>query len=182
VSINRTAVRATPIDWAAEFQRNQGWLRKILSCRIRDPAAVDDCLQEIAVAIVRQDNKPHDPEKIPAWLYQVAVRKAITFHRSNGRKSRLMDELARQFEARGDLSTGCSQLENLVRNESRQQLRQALQRLDPTDRELLLLKYTEHWTYQQLAERLGSSLASVEYRLVQAKKRLRLLLANQRDE
>jgi RNA polymerase sigma-70 factor (ECF subfamily) len=41
------------------------------------------------------------------------------------------------------------------------------------DREILMLKYTENWNYQQLAEHLGVTLHTVEYRLLRARKRLR---------
>ena len=41
------------------------------------------------------------------------------------------------------------------------------------DRELLLLKYTEEWRYQQIAEHLGITETAVEARLHRARKRLR---------
>ena len=41
------------------------------------------------------------------------------------------------------------------------------------DREILLLKYTEGWTYKQLAAHLGVKVKTVEHRLMKARRDLR---------
>ena len=55
-------------------------------------------------------------------------------------------------------------------------------RLAPRDREILLLKYTESWSYQQLSDRLGISETAVEARLHRARGRLRRELTAQELE
>ena len=57
--------------------------------------------------------------------------------------------------------------------ELRQTVREALQTLAPKDREILLLKYTEDWSYHQLAAHLGIGHSAVEARLHRARQRLR---------
>ena len=57
------------------------------------------------------------------------------------------------------------------------QLKQVRDKIDQLDRQILILKHTENWSYQQLADRLGVSLNTVEYRLLQARKRLRAELS-----
>jgi RNA polymerase sigma factor CnrH len=49
--------------------------------------------------------------------------------------------------------------------------------LPARDVEILLLKYTENWSYRDLAEHLGLTPGAVESRLHRARKRLRDLLA-----
>ena len=68
-------------------------------------------------------------------------------------------------------------LEWLLAKERRQQVRLALGRLAKRDVELLLLKYTEEWSYRQLAAHLGISESAVEARLHRARGRLRGELA-----
>jgi len=51
-----------------------------------------------------------------------------------------------------------------------------MQRLEPLDREVLVLKYSENWSYADLANHLGVKINTVEYRLMKARKRLRTLL------
>ena len=50
-------------------------------------------------------------------------------------------------------------------------------RLARRDKEILLLKYTEAWSYRQLADYLGISTSAIEARLHRARQRLRDELA-----
>jgi RNA polymerase sigma-70 factor (ECF subfamily) len=52
-------------------------------------------------------------------------------------------------------------------------VREALETLAAKDREILLLKYTEDWSYHQLAAHLGIGHSAVEARLHRARQRLR---------
>ncbi|NQT38292.1 MAG: sigma-70 region 4 domain-containing protein, partial [Planctomycetes bacterium] len=50
-------------------------------------------------------------------------------------------------------------------------------RLSRRESEILMLKYTEDWSYRQIADRLGISASAVESRLHRARHRLRSELA-----
>jgi RNA polymerase sigma-70 factor (ECF subfamily) len=63
--------------------------------------------------------------------------------------------------------------------EERYDLRQALGRLEPADREILVLKHLDGWTYDELAERLGIPRGTVMSRLFHARRRLKQLLGGQ---
>ncbi len=65
----------------------------------------------------------------------------------------------------------------LLADERRSLIRQALGQLNPRDAEILLLKYTENWSYHQIAVHLGIGHAAVEARLHRARARLRAELA-----
>jgi len=168
--------QASTIDWSESFQNHCGWLRKVLRCRIGDAQAVEDCLQEIALAVFRQNNKPTEAEKVPAWLYRLAVRQSVNFHRSSGRRKNLLE--AYQNNVGGGSNHNQEPLDWLVHLEQQSLVREAVLNLRAGDREILMLKYTENWSYKQLAMHLGVSNTTIEYRLVRAKKRLRQLLAS----
>ena len=61
----------------------------------------------------------------------------------------------------------------LLADERQRLVREALGRLGARDSEILLLKYTEGWSYVEIAGRLGISEAAVETRLHRARGRLR---------
>ena len=61
----------------------------------------------------------------------------------------------------------------LLADERRAQLRAAMGRLPRRDAEILLLKYTENWSYKQIAAHIGISHSAVEARLHRARGRLR---------
>ena len=63
------------------------------------------------------------------------------------------------------------------KQEQRQLVRQALASLSPRDAEIMLLKYTEGWSYRQLAEHLGISTSAIEARLHRAREKMRRALA-----
>ena len=56
-------------------------------------------------------------------------------------------------------------------------IRVALDRVPKRDAEILLLKYTEDWSYRDLAQRLGISTTAVQARLHRARAKLRSELA-----
>lgn len=166
------------IDWAAALELHRPWLCQVLRCRVSDRHAVEDLFQEIALAVFRNakkavnDRRPSDPEKVAPWLYRLAVRQAINFHRKSGRKSR-----AHPVENLDPLDTQSSPLDWLMDQEKQTDVVLALNTLKPVDRELLMLKYTENWNYRQIAEHLGVKIGTVEYRLHTARKQLRKQLA-----
>jgi RNA polymerase sigma-70 factor, ECF subfamily len=58
-------------------------------------------------------------------------------------------------------------------------LRRAIARLDPSDRELVLLKHLEGWTYDELSGRLGIPRGTVMSRLFHARRRLQSLISGE---
>jgi len=61
--------------------------------------------------------------------------------------------------------------------EDRYDLRRALDRLSVDDRELIVLKHVDGWTYDELAERLDIPRGTVMSRLFHARQRLKALMA-----
>jgi RNA polymerase sigma-70 factor (ECF subfamily) len=161
------------IDWRVVLAEHDRWLRTVVFARLREPEAVDDVMQEVALAAVRQAAPIADPRKVAPWLYRLAVRQALLFRRKCGRRRRLAAQYADRLTPtqRGD--SGSSPLDWLLRAERCQLVREALRRLAPRDAEILMLKYSEGWSYHQIAARLGVSHSAVETRLHRARKRLR---------
>lgn len=163
---------AVAIDWTAEFARNRPWMLRILRSRVGDAHAAEDCLQNIAVAVWSQDCKPELPEKVAPWLYRLTVRAAINFHRHRGRRP----SVALTDETRVVSGDQTEPLDWLLEQEREGQIYRALRRLPPRDREILVLKYTQGWTYQQLADHLGVKPKTIEYRLMKSRDRMRRLM------
>lgn len=166
------------IDWQAALAEHDRWLRTIVLARVRELQAVDEVMQEVALAAVRQAAPLADRAKVAPWLYRLAVRQALLYRRKCGRRRRLADRYAEQVE-HGDRGppTLLDPLNWLVAEERRSLVRRALKQLAPRDAEILLLKYSENWSYHQIAARLGVSHSAVEARLHRARARMRQELA-----
>jgi RNA polymerase sigma-70 factor (ECF subfamily) len=167
---------ATGIDLSAALEVHERWLRTVVLARVGEAQAVDEVMQEVALATVQGRSQPADPSKVPAWLYRVAVTQSLLHRRKLGRQRRLRERY-REEQASGPADETRDPLGWLLHDERIQMIRRALQQLSPKDAEILLLKYTENLSYHTLATRLGISESAVEARLHRARQRMREKLA-----
>jgi RNA polymerase sigma factor (sigma-70 family) len=166
------------IDWQAALAQHDRWLRTVALARVREPQAVDEVMQEVALAAVKQSAPLSDASKVAPWLYRLAVRQALLYRRKCGRRRRLQNRLAEQvLHGHRPEPQTLDPLAWLLAEERRKLVRKALAHLPPRDAEILLLKYSENWNCHQIAARLGISHAAVEARLHRARARLRQELA-----
>jgi RNA polymerase sigma factor (sigma-70 family) len=146
-----------------------GWLRTVIRARLIETSDVEDVLQNVACAVAGSSNLPADARHLAPWLYRVAVRQVLQVRRQAGRRKRVLAAWIaerRQPEANDPVR-------QLMAIESRMAVRAALDRLGDVDRQVLLLKYTENWSYLDLAHHLGVSTGAIEHRLLKARERLR---------
>jgi RNA polymerase sigma-70 factor (ECF subfamily) len=136
---------------------------------------VDDVMQDVSAAAWQSPSRPVQQSKVAPWLYRVTLRRCLTHRRTQGRRRRFLERMV-SFYPRNAESTE-SAWDWLMGTERTLAVRQALQELNPTDRDIFVLKHTENWTYQQLADRLGCTVATIEYRLLRARRQLRKELA-----
>jgi RNA polymerase sigma-70 factor (ECF subfamily) len=111
-------------------------------------------------------------------LYRLAVTQTLLYRRKQGRRRKLIDKYAQRNRPSESDNRQADPLSWLLTEERRDKVRAALKRLPPRDAEILLLKYTEDWSYRELADRLGVSESAVEARLHRARQRLRTELAS----
>jgi RNA polymerase sigma-70 factor (ECF subfamily) len=160
------------VDWAALLAKHDRWLRTIVLARLGERQAVDEVMQEVALAAVAQRAPVNDLARVGAWLYRLAVRQALLYRRRCGRRRKLLDGYAGSWSV-GHVTLLRDPLDTLLLDERRALVREALGRLPRRDAEILLLKYTEDWNYRELAAHLGVSESAIEARLHRARKRLR---------
>lgn len=149
------------------------WLGTVVFARLRDRHAVDEVMQETALAAAR-NHHPLDDEGMSKWLYRVALRQALLYRRKQGRQVQRLQRLASSQPAAPNGRDESSAPERLVvASEQRELVQAALQRLGRGDCEILLLKYTENWSCREIAERLGVSEGAIKSRLLRARNGLR---------
>jgi RNA polymerase sigma-70 factor (ECF subfamily) len=173
----RRPAAADRIDWQAALAKHDRWLRTAVYARLRDAHAVDDVMQEVALAAVRQAAPIRDPTKIAPWLYRLAIVQCLQYRRKLGRRRKFTDRFARRQRPTERDERTPDPLDWLLASERRRLVRTALENLADRDAEILLLKYSQNWTYHQIAEHLGVSHSAVEARLHRARRRLRDTLA-----
>lgn len=169
--------KANRIDWPAALAEHGRWLRTVVLARVGDHAAADDVMQEVAMAAVEKGHQLRDPTKVAPWLYRLAIFGALQYRRRQGRRRKLLGRfIEREPPADADRHEP-DPLAWMLADEQRVMVREALEHLPKRDAEILLLKYTEDWSYRQLAEHLGLSASAVEARLHRARQKMRRALA-----
>jgi RNA polymerase sigma-70 factor (ECF subfamily) len=165
------------IDWPRVLAEHERWLRTVVCARVGEPQAIDDVMQEVSLAAVKQHAPLDDMAKTAPWLYRLAVRYSLLYRRKQGRRRKLVDRYAERYRPTEVDTRELDPLGWLLAEERRAQVRMAMSRLPKRDAEILLLKYSEDWSYRTMAEHLGVSESAVETRLHRARGRLRTELA-----
>ena len=154
------------------------WLRTVVLARVGERAAVDEVMQEVALAALRQQAPLVDASKAGSLALSRGAHAVAAVSPQAGTTAETGHALCRasspdaaRHPHSSTRSNGCWP------TSGRSLVRQAIARLPRREVEILLLKYTENWSYEQLAQRLGVSESAVESRLHRARARLRQELA-----
>src|SRR5438067_2114716 len=106
------------------------------------------------------------------WMYRIVVNQCLDHRRRSWRFLPLGDE-----DAIGPAAAD-SVLDELLRSERADEVRSAVGRLSPDLRIVIVLRYTEGMSCQQIAEALGCSAGAVGSRLHRAQHRLKRRLSH----
>jgi RNA polymerase sigma factor (sigma-70 family) len=168
-------LRSRSVDWRRALAEHDRWLRTVVVARLGEAQAVDEVMQEVALAAVAQRAPLDDATKIAPWLYRLAVLQSLLYRRKRGRGRKLVDRYAERVRP-SDADDRADPLAWLIADERRRLVRAGLAELPARDTEILLLKYSENWSYREIASRLGIGESAVEARLHRARAKLRTVL------
>ena len=159
------------------------WMEKLgpklitLSAGIcRDRHRAEEIVQEAFVKLWR--NPPEVGEvAYSSWLKRVVTNLSINALQRTKRPGALPE-----FSSDPALHAGDSPGRSSETTESMQKLRDALDRLDPAKRTILMLRACEQLSYEEIAEHLGVPLGTVMSRLNRARTALMEELERETDE
>ncbi|GBD10466.1 ECF RNA polymerase sigma factor SigK [bacterium HR23] len=143
---------------------------------LQDVGAAEEVVQEVFLAVWQKAKTYSEARGSPRlWLMSIAHHRAIDLLRKRQRVGMVQVSdplpLADHPPASEDDPT-----EGAIANERRARLHQALQHLDPSQREVLLLTYFHGLTQREVAQRLGIPLGTVKTRIRLGLLKLRSLL------
>jgi RNA polymerase sigma-70 factor (ECF subfamily) len=137
------------------------FLRKLSSPQ-REP---DDLLQEVWATAFRALPRLNDAAAFPAWIYRIARDRALgELRRVRGREGLLVEP----EEASGPAFPA----------ETAERIHAALETLPAEHREVLVLRFLEEMSYEEIARVTGCRLGTVRSRLHYGKRALRAILEN----
>lgn len=131
-----------------------------------------DLAQEAYLKAFSRMSQFNGESSLASWLYRIAVNEALQFLRRKG-PVRLggHTDLAAEMENESELHGTGMALD----------VAEALARLDPPDRTMLLLRYQEGLDYREIAGVMGCPAGTVASRLHRARQRAREFLAGGYD-
>jgi RNA polymerase sigma-70 factor, ECF subfamily len=107
------------------------------------------------------------------WIYRMVVNSCLDHRRRGWRLLPLADDFAGSLPA-----TARSSLDELLRSEMGERVRAAIDRLSPDLRIVIVLRYTEGLSYDEIAEVLACSVGTIASRLNRAHKKLERWLSH----
>ncbi len=156
-----------------------------LAARLDPSDVVQEALADAAGKL--SDYLRRCPLPFYPWLRQLAWERLVQLHRRHvraGKRSVTREEAGvldlpedSAVELAGRLAaTGANPSNHLLREELRERVRQALSRLAPPDREVLVLRHLEQLSTREVAAVLGLTEAAAKSRHIRALERLHRLL------
>jgi RNA polymerase sigma-70 factor (ECF subfamily) len=131
----------------------------------------DDVQQEVWLAVFKGIAALTNPAAFRTWLFRTTRHRAIDFLGARKRERELIDDAAVDDVAAGDEHDDASTVDV-----GEITLAAAFAAIPTPQREVLLLRYRDDLTYEEIATVVGCPIGTVRTRLHHAKRRLRQLL------
>ena len=158
---------ARPDRFVSLLEENRKIVYKVASSYSRNPADREDLAQEITVQLWRSFARYDERYRFSTWMYRVALNVAISFYRSEIRRSRAEVSAEDAVLEVASLASEPTEMDEDIRL-----LRQLIEQLDELDRAVMIL-YLDGNRYSMIAEILGISETNVGTKINRIKQRLR---------
>lgn len=126
------------------------YIRRLLYLSLND---VDDIVQDAFINIYRNLNEYDSTYKFSSWIYRIAHNVAISFLRKN-RKHIGLSLSSDEMEKIGGI-------DNQLCDCNKEDLNKALEKLDDKYKEVIILRYFEDKSYQEISDILKISSGTV---------------------
>jgi RNA polymerase sigma-70 factor (ECF subfamily) len=145
--------------FAGLIERYQAPLRYFVIRLLDDAQVSEDILQEIWLTVIGRIYGLKKAEAFSTWLYRIARNKVY----QQLRKRKVWSELNENISAPNENEDDVVSLEDVAKVHRR------LKKLRPEHKEVLMLRFLEQMSYQQISEVLSCNLGTVKSRVYYAK-------------
>jgi RNA polymerase sigma-70 factor (ECF subfamily) len=166
----------SPEAWELLFRRYQLPLYVYVFELVHDQQTSLDVVQETFINAVRHIANLRDDDKFGGWLFGIAHQKCIQRWRSKRREEAVLEEFG---DAPVEFDDGPDVL--LIRLEQEAAFMKLLDRLPWLQRSVLLLRFVEDFSLEEIGIITGAQLGTVKSRLHYAKRAFRELLEENED-
>ncbi len=111
-----------------------------------------------------------------AWLYRVATNRSFNIRRDRSRRGAILDRAGKDED---HLAHSHQAIEDVLEEETRRHMGRALSKLSDEHRQILMLRYYDDLSYQEIADVLDVKIGTVMSRLSRGKVRLHEVLSQE---
>jgi RNA polymerase sigma-70 factor (ECF subfamily) len=156
------------------FERYHRLLFSFFYNRSKNAALSEDLVQNVFVRVLKYRRNFRGDGEFKAWLFHIARNVQYDYHRKwSKRHTEDVDEWKDRIE-----DDRISQHDRLVETEKMEQLRIALQHLEPDKREVIVLAKLKGMKYAEIGQLLGCTEGAVKVRVYRALKELKHIYQN----
>jgi RNA polymerase sigma-70 factor (ECF subfamily) len=141
-----------------------------------DSAAAMDIAQDTFLKLLSNIGQFRGDSSFESWLYRLVVNCCLDYHRRRRRFLPMLEEVLDGFR-----ETRESALNELLREEQEERVQQVVAQLPEEQRIVVVLRYTEGLSYEEIADVLGCRRGTVASRLNRAHKALERRLSHLRQ-
>ncbi|MGH7426862.1 MAG: RNA polymerase sigma factor [Candidatus Methylomirabilaceae bacterium] len=134
--------------------------------------AAEDAVQDALVRAYDQLARCRDPDNFAGWFFLILRNRCFAERRRDQRFTAL--------DGAPDVAAVENTEVSLERRERARGIERALQSLTPEQRDVFVLKHVEELSYEEIAGRVGTTVAALKMRMHRAYDRLRELLEEMR--
>jgi len=155
-------------------EKLQRYIRRLTNMPAEDQ---EDVLQEIFLNVYRNLYSFDPSLKFSSWIYRIAHNQVISLWRKQQRRPKIIfgEEGANLLEK---MATEDDILASLNKQDLQKELESVLTKLKPQHMEVLVLKFLEEKSYQEISDILKKPPGTVASLINRAKKELRKYLTN----
>jgi RNA polymerase sigma-70 factor (ECF subfamily) len=154
------------------FARHRKRVFQFIRCLVRNPAIVDDLVNQVFLDVWRSANRFEGRARVSTWLLSIARFKAI-----NSRRERTHEDID-QDDALGIIDDRDTPDLALGRKETEGILRACIDKLSPAHREIIDLYYYRENSTAEVSEIIDIPQATVKSRIFYARKQLARILVS----
>ncbi len=156
-------------DFTEKIEKHKGVVFKISKMYMDNYDDQKDLFQEITYQAWRAYPKFEGRSEFSTWLYRIALNTAITFLKSEKRKSFIQNSEVQNLKIVNDDY-------DLEKEERLQKMYDAIHQLNEIDKALIFY-YLEDFSGREIAEQMGLSEVNVRVKLNRAKEKLKQLMS-----
>ena len=167
--------RGDPEAFRVLFETHKDRVYSIALRYSGDATVAMDIAQDTFLKLLSSIGDYRGDANFETWLYRVVVNRCLDHHRRGRKLLPVVNDLL-------DLiwNTGETILHQLLRTEFEENVQEVIQTLAPEQRMVVVLRYTEGLSYEEIAEILGCSTGTVGSRLSRAHRVLERRLSHLR--